>query len=69
MARYWYSFLLDCDRQGWVTNSGFVELERVQMILNELGRVEDQIFKKRQQDELQFRCFSKSQLLTSNIIK
>jgi len=41
--------------QGWVTDSGFVHLERVQMIMNELGRVEDQIFKKRQQDELHFR--------------
>ena len=42
-------------RQGWVTDSGFVHLERVQMIMNELGRAEDQIFKKRQQDELHFR--------------
>jgi 5'-3' exoribonuclease 2 len=45
-------------RQGWVTDSGFVNLERVQMIMNELGRVEDQIFKKRQQDELHFRYIS-----------
>ncbi len=30
-------------------------MERVQIILNELGKAEDQIFKKRQQDELSFR--------------
>ena len=38
-----------------MTDSGFVNLERVQMILHELGSVEDEIFRKRQQDELNFR--------------
>lgn len=41
--------------KGWVTDSGFVNLERVQVILAQLGRAEDEIFKKRQQDELSFR--------------
>lgn len=41
--------------QGWVTDSGFVNLERVQLILAQLGHAEDEIFKKRQKDEISFR--------------
>ncbi|XP_046442681.1 5'-3' exoribonuclease 2 homolog isoform X1 [Daphnia pulex] len=41
--------------KGWVTDSGFVNLERVQIILSQLGHAEDEIFKKRQEDELSFR--------------
>jgi 5'-3' exoribonuclease 2 len=41
--------------KGWVTDSGFVNLERVQIILSQLGHAEDEIFKKRQKDELSFR--------------
>jgi 5'-3' exoribonuclease 2 len=39
---------------GWLTDSGFVALERVQLILNALGDVEDEIFRKRQQNEIRF---------------
>ncbi|XP_017883576.1 5'-3' exoribonuclease 2 homolog [Ceratina calcarata] len=40
---------------GFLTDSGDVNLDRVQMILSELGEVEDEIFKKRQQNELAFK--------------
>ncbi|XP_076057715.1 5'-3' exoribonuclease 2 Rat1 [Oratosquilla oratoria] len=40
---------------GWVTDSGRVNMKRVQMILQNLGRVEDEIFRERQRRELQFR--------------
>lgn len=40
---------------GYLTDSGVVALERVQLIMQELGEVEDQIFKKRREDELDFR--------------
>ncbi|GFW25568.1 5'-3' exoribonuclease 2 [Trichonephila clavipes] len=37
---------------GFVTNSGHVDLSRVQLIMTNLGEVEDEIFKKRQETEL-----------------
>nr|KAF7439012.1 hypothetical protein H0235_001403 [Vespula pensylvanica] len=40
---------------GFLTDSGDVNLDRVQMIMSELGEVEDEIFKKRQQNELAFK--------------
>ncbi|KAG8199118.1 hypothetical protein JTE90_016255 [Oedothorax gibbosus] len=40
---------------GWVTDSGSVELSRVQLIMTDLGEVEDEIFKRRQESELAFR--------------
>lgn len=40
---------------GWLTDSGVVALERVQLVMTELGHVEDEIFKKRRGDELNFR--------------
>lgn len=40
---------------GYLTNSGEVNLERVQMILKDLGTVEDEIFAQRQRREIQFR--------------
>lgn len=46
--------------KGWLTNSGDVNLERVQMIMNELGKAEDEIFKTRQQKELQFKAREKA---------
>jgi 5'-3' exonuclease len=46
--------------QGWLTNSGDVNLERVQLIMNELGKAEDEIFKTRQQKELQFKAREKA---------
>lgn len=38
-----------------MTDSGDVNLDRVQLIMSELGDVEDEIFKKRQQNELAFK--------------
>lgn len=46
--------------KGYLTDSGDVNLERVQMIMLELGKVEDQIFKVRQQKELQFKAREKA---------
>ncbi|KAK3752419.1 hypothetical protein QZH41_008621, partial [Actinostola sp. cb2023] len=40
---------------GYITKDGFVDLDRVQLVLTELGLVEDEIFKKRQQDNIQFK--------------
>lgn len=40
---------------GYLTDSGEVNLERVQMILRDLGLVEDEIFSQRQKREVQFR--------------
>ncbi|CAH1180824.1 unnamed protein product [Phyllotreta striolata] len=45
---------------GWLTDSGEVNLERVQMIMLELGKAEDEIFKKRQQNELNFKAREKA---------
>lgn len=39
---------------GFLTDSGDVNLERVQLIMNDLGKVEDQIFRNRQDRELMF---------------
>lgn len=46
--------------QGFLTNSGDVNLDRVQLILSDLGGVEDEIFKKRQQNELAFKAREKN---------
>ncbi|KAK0182305.1 hypothetical protein PV327_000457 [Microctonus hyperodae] len=40
---------------GFLTDSGDVNLDRVQLILSELGEMEDEIFKKRQQNEIAFK--------------
>ncbi|XP_050305461.1 5'-3' exoribonuclease 2 homolog [Anthonomus grandis grandis] len=45
---------------GYLTDSGDVNLERVQMIMVELGKAEDEIFKNRQQRELQFKAREKA---------
>ena len=55
-------------QQGWVTDSGFVEMERVQIILGELGLAEDEIFKKRQKDEIDFRWVLYSLFLLLELI-
>ena len=44
-----------------MTDSGFVNLERVQMILHDLGSVEEEIFRKRRQNELNFQQRQKNQ--------
>jgi 5''-3'' exonuclease len=41
--------------QGFLTDSGNVNLDRVQLIMGDLGNVEDEIFKKRQQNEIAFK--------------
>ncbi|XP_068619054.1 5'-3' exoribonuclease 2 homolog [Battus philenor] len=46
--------------KGWVTDSGDVNLERVQVIMDELGRMEDDIFKRRHNNELNFRARDKA---------
>lgn len=45
--------------KGYLTNSGDVDLDRVQLIMTDLGNVEDQIFKERQKRELQFKARQK----------
>lgn len=45
---------------GWLTDSGEVNLERVQLIMSELGKAEDEIFKTRQQRELSFKAREKA---------
>ncbi|KAL0868853.1 hypothetical protein ABMA27_007202 [Loxostege sticticalis] len=45
---------------GWITDSGDVRLDRVQVIMTELGRVEDEIFKRRHQNELNFKARDKA---------
>ncbi|KAJ8928939.1 hypothetical protein NQ314_018427 [Rhamnusium bicolor] len=52
-------FKYEFDR-GYLTDSGEVNLERVQMIMLELGKAEDEIFKTRQHKELQFKAREKA---------
>lgn len=49
------NFIKSFSSQGFLTDSGDVNLDRVQLILSDLGDVEDEIFKKRQQNELAFK--------------
>lgn len=54
-------YILNCERlQGFLTENGQVALNRVQLIMSELGVVEDEIFKKRQQTEEMFRARDKA---------
>lgn len=45
---------------GYLTDSGEVDLDRVQMILRDLGFLEDDIFKSRQKRELSYRAREKA---------
>lgn len=45
---------------GYLTDSGEVNLDRVQLIMNDLGLVEDTIFKERQRREEQFKAREKA---------
>lgn len=45
--------------QGYLTDSGEVDLDRVQMILRDLGFAEDEIFRQRQRRELSYRAREK----------
>lgn len=46
--------ILFSNLQGYLTESGFVNLQRVQMIMLAVGEVEDSIFKKRKDDDVIF---------------
>ena len=46
--------------QGFLTKSGFVNPNRVQLIMQELGKMEDQIFKDRQDKEQHFKARNKA---------
>ncbi|XP_052743971.1 5'-3' exoribonuclease 2 homolog [Bicyclus anynana] len=46
--------------KGWITDSGDVNLDRVQVIMDELGRVEDEIFRRRHQNEINFKAREKA---------
>ena len=46
--------------QGFLTNSGLVNPARVQMIMQELGKAEDSIFKDRQKNEISFKARMKA---------
>lgn len=46
--------------KGWLTDSGDVNLDSVQMIMSDLGQAEDEIFKRRQQSELVFKAREKA---------
>lgn len=43
-----------------MTDSGNVNLQRVQRIMLELGKAEDEIFKKRQENEIAFKAREKA---------
>lgn len=49
-----FLIILFCILQGYLTESGFVNLQRVQMIMLAVGEVEDSIFKKRKDDDVIF---------------
>lgn len=51
-----------------MTDSGDVNLDRVQLIMSDLGDVEDEIFKKRQQNELAFKQREKDKKKRNEII-
>ena len=53
--------------QGFLTKSGLVNPSRVQMIMQELGKMEDAIFKERQSRELRFKAMNKAKRRRDNL--
>ncbi|XP_032671869.1 5'-3' exoribonuclease 2 homolog [Odontomachus brunneus] len=53
---------------GFLTDSGDVNLDRVQLIMSDLAEVEDEIFKKRQENELAFKQREKDKKRRNEII-
>jgi len=47
--------------KGWLTDSGIPDLNRVQLIMSNLGEAEDEIFYRRQENELHFKARMKAQ--------
>ena len=46
--------ILSSCAQGYLTENGVVDLARVQLVLTELGEMEDAIFKQRREDEVSY---------------
>ena len=55
--------------QGWLTDSGRVNMQRVQIIMTNLGHVEDEIFTSRQERELVFRRRDKQRKMQEKMEK
>ena len=53
-CRYDEALLLFFCAQGYLTENGVVDLARVQLVLTELGEMEDAIFKQRREDEVSY---------------
>ncbi|CAJ0954862.1 unnamed protein product, partial [Mesorhabditis belari] len=52
--------------KGYLTHDGSVYLERVEMIMKGLGEVEDEIFKRRQQNEERYKAQQKARKVAGN---
>ncbi|XP_049959771.1 5'-3' exoribonuclease 2 homolog [Schistocerca serialis cubense] len=54
---------------GFLTDSGNVNLDRVQLIMSDLGEVEDEIFKSRQEKEVRFKERNKAQRKRQKLLR
>ncbi|XP_014250071.2 5'-3' exoribonuclease 2 homolog [Cimex lectularius] len=52
--------------RGFLTDSGDVDLERVHLIMSELGEMEDEIFKRRQKNELSWKLKTKQREMNNS---
>ena len=55
--------------QGFLTKNGIVNPNRVQMIMQELGKMEDKIFKDRQDRELRFKAMNKAKRRREKMVR